>query len=402
MTSGIGTPRIKPVHEPAFRLKVSVGIVQRTAAGRSGSRSLEIESYRSLQCPSPISRPLQESQTHAAFSCGENAPRPDAILTRDWAKLPMAMKCPAIEPAQAARELVVRDRSPKKGESPPPRDFGPNLTASDFGGSLEWEVGHVVVRLILGKIPARGGPGSEGSQSTNAHGRLARHLHSRRMRTYRSYGSLPERPGAAFMGSRWWRVIRWGLGFFVALWGTLFCATQSTQAAGRFFIRVERQTSGVDAQGAAIVKGRLIVNGQDFGETVENPSYKLLPGTFEGAIRYVNQPDLVLGSGVRSTIGDLLVTIDRALGPAGRADILFRSGDLSSQATGSILLGPAVHGSAGDRILPPSHPLYKMRVALYGSATPTTYPDRPATITIAEGRPLTPPSAPTGLRVGIR
>jgi hypothetical protein len=43
----------------------------------------------------------------------------DAILTRVWAKLPMAMDCPAIEPAQAARELVVRDRSPKEEESPP-------------------------------------------------------------------------------------------------------------------------------------------------------------------------------------------------------------------------------------------------------------------------------------------
>jgi hypothetical protein len=45
-----------------------------------------------------------------------------------------------------------------------PREFGPNLTASDFGGSLEWEVGHGVVRVVLGKMPSerrawkRGGP----------------------------------------------------------------------------------------------------------------------------------------------------------------------------------------------------------------------------------------------------
>jgi hypothetical protein len=191
----------------------------------------------------------------------------------------------------------------------------------------------------------------------------------------------------------------------VALGGTVFCATLSTQAApGRFFIRVERQASGVDMEGAPVVKGRLIINGEDFGETVEDPTYKLELGTFEGAIRYVFQRDLPLGSGVQATIGDLLVAIDQPhQGSARRADILFRSGNLSSQSKGSILLGPAVRGSAGDLLLPPGHPLYKMRVALYGSATPAIYPDRPATITIAEGRPLTaPPSAPKGLRVGIR
>jgi hypothetical protein len=148
----------------------------------------------------------------------------------------------------------------------------------------------------------------------------------------------------------------------------------------------------------------LIINGQDLGETVENPSYKLEPGTFEGAIRYVFQRDLLLSSGVQATIGDVLVAIDQARqGSAGRADILFRSGNLSSQSRGSILLGSAFRGSAGDLLLPPSHPLYRMRVALYGSATPVIYPDRAATITIAEGRPLTaPPSAPKGLQVGIR
>jgi hypothetical protein len=206
------------------------------------------------------------------------------------------------------------------------------------------------------------------------------------------------------MGSRRWKAIRRSLGLSVALAGVVFCATVSTQsAAERFYIRVERQASGVDIEGAPIVKGRLIINGQDLGETVENPSYKLEPGTFEGAIRYVFQRDLLLGSGVQATIGDVLVAIDQAQGPARRAVILFQSGNLSSQSKGSILLGPAFRGSAGDLLLPPSHPLYKMRVALYGSATPAIHPDRPATITIAEGQPLTaPPSAPTGLRVGIR
>jgi hypothetical protein len=216
--------------------------------------------------------------------------------------------------------------------------------------------------------------------------------------------SLKNRSVTTFMGNRWLTAIRQGLGLLVALGGTVFCATPSTQAAERFFIRVERGASGVDAQGAAIVKGRLIVNGQDLGETIENPSYKIEPGTFEGAIRYVYQRDLLLGSGVQATIGDLLVAIDPALqGSARRADILFRSGNLSSQSKGSILLGSAYRGSAGDLLLPPSHPLYKMRAALYGSPTPVICPDRPATITIAEGRPLTaPPSAPTGLQVGVR
>jgi len=199
-----------------------------------------------------------------------------------------------------------------------------------------------------------------------------------------------------------------GLGFLVALGSTIFCATSSTRAeAERFFIRVERQASGVDMEGAPIVKGRLIINGEDFGETVEDPAYKVELGTFEGAIRYVFQRNLLLGSGVQATIGDLLVAIDQPhQGSVKQADILFRSGNLSSQSKGSILLGRAFRGSAGDLLLPPSHPLYRMRVALYGSATPVIHPDLPATITIAEGRPLTtpttPPSAPKGLQVGIR
>jgi hypothetical protein len=206
------------------------------------------------------------------------------------------------------------------------------------------------------------------------------------------------------MGSRRRKAVRRSLGSLAALAGVVFCAALSTQAAPeRFYIRVERQASGMDIEGAPIVKGRLIINGQDLGETVENPSYKLEPGTFEGAIRYVFQRDLLLGSGVQATIGDVLVAIDQTAGSARRADILFQSGNLSSQSRGSILLGPAFRGSAGDLLLPPSHPLYKMRVALYGSATPVIYPDRPATITIAEGRPLTaPPSAPAGLRVVVR
>jgi hypothetical protein len=214
-----------------------------------------------------------------------------------------------------------------------------------------------------------------------------------------------KRAGATIMGSHRRTAIRRSLGLSVALAGVVFCARLSTQAAAeRFYIRVERQASGVDIEGAPIVKGRLIINGQDLGETVESPSYKLEPGTFEGAIRYVFQRDLLLSSGVQATIGDLLVAIDQVhQGSARPTDILFRSGNLSSQSRGSILLGPAFRGSAGDLLLPPGHPLYKMRAALYGSATPAIHPDRPATITIAEDRPLTaPPSAPKGLQVGIR
>jgi hypothetical protein len=83
------------------------------------------------------------------------------------------------------------------------------------------------------------------------------------------------------MGSRRRNANPRSLGLSVALAGLVCCATLSTQAAAeRFYIRVERQASGVDIEGAPIVKGRLIINGQDVGETVENPSYKLEPGTF--------------------------------------------------------------------------------------------------------------------------
>jgi hypothetical protein len=220
--------------------------------------------------------------------------------------------------------------------------------------------------------------------------------------TYHS-SVLAEEQGAAIMGSRRRKPIR-GLGLSAALAGLVFCATLSTQAAERFVIRVERQAPGVDIEGAPIVKGRLIINGQDLGETVENPSYKLEPGTFEGAIRYVFQRDLLLSSGVQATIGDLVVALDHPhQGSAKQVDILFRSGNLSSQSRGSILLGSAFRGSAGDLLLPPNHPLNKMRMVLYGSATPVIYPDKPATITIAEDSPLTAaPSAPKGLQVRVR
>jgi hypothetical protein len=187
------------------------------------------------------------------------------------------------------------------------------------------------------------------------------------------------------------KAIRRGLAFLV-LAGTVFCATASTQAAERFLMRVERQASGVDAQGASIVKGRLIVNGQDFGETIENPSYTLEPGTFEGTIRYIFRRDLLLSSGMLAAIGDFLVAIDPAYqGSARRAHIVFHPGNLSSQSRGSILLAA------------PNQPLYLMRVALYGSAAPVTHPDRPVTVTIAQPRPSTgPPSAPRNLQVRVR
>jgi hypothetical protein len=73
----------------------------------------------------------------------------------------MTMECEAIEPAHAARYLVVRDRYPKGLH---PREFSPNLTASDFSGSLECEVGHVVVRATWGTMQSkRGAPKRAGA-----------------------------------------------------------------------------------------------------------------------------------------------------------------------------------------------------------------------------------------------
>jgi hypothetical protein len=88
-------------------------------------------------CPSPIYRPLRESQTHGALTRGANARRPDAILTRDWVE---AADRDGVSGDSNRLRLLVNSLSeigPRRKESHlHPREFRPNSTASNFDGSL--------------------------------------------------------------------------------------------------------------------------------------------------------------------------------------------------------------------------------------------------------------------------
>src|SRR5260221_12327928 len=55
----------------------------------------------------------------AGFTCGVKALRPDTILTRDWVEVADGDGVSRERSGQAARELVVRDRSPNGGEPHP-------------------------------------------------------------------------------------------------------------------------------------------------------------------------------------------------------------------------------------------------------------------------------------------
>ena len=97
-----------------------------------------------------------------------------------------------------------------------------------------------------------------------------------------------------------------------------------------------------------LVPGQIWVNGQVIGRTYESVKYQILPGEYQGTLRYVSGKNFVQGPmGELGTTGDFLLEVS---GVSGRTDILFHGGNKPYQSRGCILLGPVgprpVHASA--------------------------------------------------------
>jgi hypothetical protein len=151
---------------------------------------------------------------------------------------------------------------------------------------------------------------------------------------------------------------------------TLLYETSSAKAASDFVILIEREKP----QGQ-ITPGQISVNDVIIGRTYENTELLILPGQYQGVLRYVSHNNFVQGPmGKLGKTGDFLLEVS---GAHGRTDILFHGGNKPYQSTGCIMLGPVGRDPATlEATVGPDHPLRKLRKLFYGTDTPNSTPDK--------------------------
>ncbi|PCK07295.1 MAG: hypothetical protein COA42_14980 [Alteromonadaceae bacterium] len=143
-----------------------------------------------------------------------------------------------------------------------------------------------------------------------------------------------------------------------------------------FNLRLERLSSLAN-QG---VKGRLLLNNQELGITLENANTLIPIGSYTGIMRYASSKGFAQSAnGQLSNTGDFLLEI---AGVPGFTDILFHTGTQPHHSRGCILLGPAYRDDKGIGHLPEDHPLRKLRNYFYGSNQPNSSPITKINITI--------------------
>ena len=133
--------------------------------------------------------------------------------------------------------------------------------------------------------------------------------------------------------------------------------------------------------------GTLFINGREIGPTLENDSYRIPPGTYNGVVRYISSHHFVQNPG-----GELFYTGDFLLEIAGvkdwsgrsRTGILFHAGSKPQNSEGCVLLGAVTKDSRGEIILSPDHPLYKLRESFYGTNDPNSSPNKTVKVEIVE------------------
>lgn len=167
---------------------------------------------------------------------------------------------------------------------------------------------------------------------------------------------------------------------------TLFALTLvSASAADDFRILIER-TSRNEKQ----LSGTILINGSVIGTSYENDNVRIPPGTYKGLMHFSSSKNFLKGpGGVMSQQGDFLLEISgvRVSGGAAQTAILLHGGDKPQQSQGCILLGPVDRGLVGQSKLTADHPLYKLRIAFYGSGTPDDTPNKTVTIEIRDDIP---------------
>jgi hypothetical protein len=124
----------------------------------------------------------------------------------------------------------------------------------------------------------------------------------------------------------------------------------------------------------------IYLNGEEIGTAYENNTLKISPGTYKGLMRYYSSHNFVQSSqGRLNTKGDFLLEVS---GVMGRTNILLHSGNKPKHSQGCILLGPVNKGPDNSVFVNHNHPLYKLRLAFYGTAEPISSPNINITITI--------------------
>ncbi len=135
------------------------------------------------------------------------------------------------------------------------------------------------------------------------------------------------------------------------------------------------------------LRGTISVNGQIIGSTLENDEYRIPPGRYPGALRYLSHRNFVQNpNGEMFYTGDFLLEIAGVKDWKGRTrtDILFHGGSKPINSEGCILLGSVGKPTNGVPTISPDHPLYKLRLAFYGTDTPAASPNKTITIEIID------------------
>jgi hypothetical protein len=131
-----------------------------------------------------------------------------------------------------------------------------------------------------------------------------------------------------------------------------------------------------------LVHSSIFLNGEEIGSAFENDKLKIPAGSYVGLLRYNSGRNFVQGkSGKLSNKGDFLLEVS---GVEDRTDILLHQGNAPRHSKGCILLGPAHRGPDDAVLVGSEHPLYKLRLAFYGTDEPLSCPNINIIISIEE------------------
>jgi hypothetical protein len=131
-----------------------------------------------------------------------------------------------------------------------------------------------------------------------------------------------------------------------------------------------------------LIYGTISLNSEEIGTAFENNSLKIPSGIYKGLMRYHSEHNFVQSElGKMSNIGDFLIEISNV---NERTDILFHPGNKPKHSKGCILLGPISGNPSDGYFVDENHPLRKLRIAFYGTDTPTSCPNKNITIEIVD------------------
>ncbi|MDN3654861.1 DUF5675 family protein [Ferruginibacter paludis] len=123
-----------------------------------------------------------------------------------------------------------------------------------------------------------------------------------------------------------------------------------------------------------LVMGQIFLDNKLLGNCYENNDLKIPTGKYSGNMRYHSGKNFVQSElGSLSKSGDFLLEMKDV---PGRSDILLHAGNKPQHSKGCILLGPANKSADQSVFIDKEHPLFKLRIAFYGTEFPNSCPDK--------------------------